>query len=194
MNPRSPDDAVVLPPSPLTQTVTGVGVIRPIDLPQLIDGYKRRHGIDVSSLFNGVSQLRLLYDAVTGLSFFDPLITGDAAFYAAICRRPGYYRADKVEFQIAARHIPPGSRVLEVGAGIGHFVGHLREADYLGLEFNTDAVATAAGLGRHVCTRDVHDIAREQRECFDVTCAFQVLEHVSDPSGMIAAMVALTRP
>jgi SAM-dependent methyltransferase len=174
--------------------VAGVAVIQAIDVPQLIDGYKRRHGIDVSSLFGGITQMRLLRDAVTGLSFFDPVVTGDPAFYAALSRRPGYYRANKAEFLIAAPHVPRGARVLEVGAGMGHFTSHLCEADYTGLEFNPDAIAAAQALGRRIWTRDVRDIMREQPECFDVTCAFQVLEHVPDPRGMIEALAALTRP
>jgi SAM-dependent methyltransferase len=194
MNFYLPDPAADLPRSPLTGIKAGVSVIRSIDVRQLIEGYKRRHGVDVSLLFADITQLRLLHDSISGLSFFDPLITGDSAFYAAIARRPGYYRADKAEFRIAARHIEPGAHVLEVGAGIGHFTTHLRDADYLGLEFSSDAVVAAEALGRDVRTRDVRDLVPEQGECFDVTCAFQVLEHVPDPLGMIEAMVALTRP
>jgi SAM-dependent methyltransferase len=194
MNLLSPGQAAGLPPSPLTGMVTGVSVTQTIDVPQLIDGYKRRHGINVSSMFAGLTQLRLLHDAATGLSFFDPIVTGDSAFYAALSQRPGYYRADKAEFLIAAPHVPRGARVLEVGAGMGHFASHLCQPDYTGLEFNTDAIAPAQTLGRRIISLDVHDVMREQPECFDVTCAFQVLEHVPDPRAMIEALVTLTRP
>lgn len=169
-------------------------MVQSIDVVQLIEGYKRRHGIDVSSLFEGISQMLLLRDSATGLSFFDPVVSGDSAFYAAIARRPGYHREDKAEFRIAAHHVPRGARVLEVGAGVGHFAAHLSDVDYLGLEFNSDAVSAAASLGHRICMRDVRDIMREEPEGFDVTCAFQVLEHVPDPRGMVEAMVALTRP
>lgn len=183
-----------MPASPLTGTSDGVVAVRSIDVPHLIDGYRRRHGIDVSALFAAIHRVHLMRDEVTGLSFFDPPVAGDAAFYAAIARRHGYHRPDKAEFRIAADYIPSGARVLEVGAGIGHFVGHLRDVDYLGLEFNADAVAAAAVLNIRVIQRDVCDIMRERPESFDVTCAFQVLEHVSAPRAMIEAMIALTRP
>jgi SAM-dependent methyltransferase len=192
--PLSPDPAAGLPPSPLTGTAAGVGVSQTINLPQLIDGYKQRHGIDVAPLFAGITELRLLHDAATGLSFFDPVVIGDSAFYAALSKRPGYYRADKAEFLIAAPHVPQSTRVLEVGAGIGHFTTHLRDVDYTGLEFNPDAIAAAETLGRRILAVEIREVMREQPECFDVTCAFQVLEHVPDPRGMIEAMVTLTRP
>ena len=186
--------AAALPPSPLTGTNAGVSVIRDIDISQLIDGYQRRHGIDVSALFSGQPHLRLLHDAATGLSFFDPVVCGDAEFYRSIAQRPGYHRADKAEFRIAAQHIRPGARVLEVGAGIGHFATHLQDADYLGLELNVQAAGQAESLGRPVRACDLHDLLLEDPQKFDVTCAFQVLEHVPDPRGMIQAMAALTRP
>lgn len=186
--------SVAMPVSPLTGTETGVVRTRSIEVPQLVDGYRRRHGVDVSSLFAGVARLDLMYDRETGLSFFDPPVAGDAAFYGTMARKTGYHRQDKAEFRLAAAHVPDGAWVLEVGAGIGHFAGYLRNVDYLGLEFNEDAVAAASALGIRVLHRDVRDIAREQPEGFDVTCAFQVLEHVSDPFGMIEAMVAATRP
>jgi SAM-dependent methyltransferase len=189
-----PDPAAILPPSPLTGTSAGVRVVRSFETTQVIDGYRRRHGIDVSGLFAGTATLRLLHDEATGLCFFDPPVTGDAAFYAAMARRPGYHRADKAEFRIAAPYITRGARVLEVGAGMGHFTTHLQDAAYLGLEFNSEAVSAAASRGIPVIRRDVCEIMREQPESFDVTCAFQVLEHVADPRAMIGAMVALTRP
>lgn len=188
------EQTAMLPPSPLTGKSAGVSVLRSFDVSQVIEGYRRRHGIDVAGLFAGTSRLRLLHDQVTGLSFFDPPITGDTAFYAAMARRPGYHRADKAEFRIAAGYVPSGARVVEVGAGIGHFTTHLRNVDYLGLEFNPDAVAQATALGIPVIAQNVFEITKEQPEGFDCTCAFQVLEHVADPLAMIGAMVTLTRP
>src|SRR5581483_4571567 len=61
-------------------------------------------------------------------------------------------------------------------------------------EFNAAAVKTANALGRSVSQRDIFEILLEQPKEFDVTCAFQVVEHVSDPLGLIGAMIALTRP
>jgi SAM-dependent methyltransferase len=194
MDINTPEPAAVTPASPLTGTSGGVNAVQFYDVAQLIDGYKRRHGIDVAGLFVGMTQLGLWHDQMTGLSFFDPPVVGDAGFYSAIARRAGYHRADKAEFRIAAGYVPAGSRVLEVGAGIGHFTTHLRNADYLGLEFNPDAIARAKTLGIAIVERDVFDIAREQPESFDCTCAFQVLEHVTNPVEMIEAMVTLTRP
>src|SRR4029077_9183511 len=131
-------------------TSIGVEIVRDISVSQLIEGYQLRLGVDVSSLFSGITRLQLMYDARTGMSFFNPLVTGDAAFYAAMSHRPGYHRANKAEFRIAAPHVPAGARVLEVGAGVGHFATHLQDVEYTGLEFNADAVAEAVSQGRHV--------------------------------------------
>jgi SAM-dependent methyltransferase len=194
MNYNSSKNTSHLLSSPLTGTSIGVEVVRDVSVIQLIEGYRLRLGVDISSLFSGITKLQLMHDTHTGMSFFSPLVTGDAAFYATMSRRPGYHRPNKAEFRIAAPYIPAGVRVLEVGAGVGHFTMHLKDVDYTGLEFNADAVAEAVSHRRNVCSRDVRDLVLEQFESFDVTCAFQVLEHVADPLGMIGAMVSLTRP
>jgi SAM-dependent methyltransferase len=183
-----------LPPSPLTGLREDVELVRVVDTAQLIEGYKLRRDVDVAGLFAGVPRLRLLHDRRTGLSFFDPPVTGDAAFYAALCRTQNYHRPDRAEFRIAAASIPPRSSVLEVGAGTGLFAAHLKDPDYLGLEFNPEAAKTARDRGVQVVERDLRELAAERPASFDVTCAFQVLEHVADPLSMIEAMVALTRP
>jgi len=183
-----------LPPSPLTGLREDVELVQVVDSARLIEGYRRRRGVDVTGLFAGVPRLRLLHDRRTGLSFFDPPVTVDAAFYAELCRGPGYHRPDRAEFGIAARSIPPRSRVLEVGAGTGLFAAHLDDADYLGLEFNAEAAESARARGVQVVHRDLPELAAERPASFDVTCAFQVLEHVADPLAMIESMIALTRP
>jgi SAM-dependent methyltransferase len=167
---------------------------RTLDVATLIGGYRTRYGIDIAPLFEGISQLDLLHDDETGLSFFHPPVAGDAAFYAAMAQHPAYHRQDKAEFHIAARHVPHDAAVLEIGAGIGHFATHIPGRDYLGLEFNGDAVEAAAAIGRRVIACDAASLATSHPGHFGVTCAFQVLEHVSDPLTMIAAMVMLTRP
>jgi SAM-dependent methyltransferase len=188
-----PNHTATLPPSPLTGTNAGVVVARFVDLSQLTEGYRHRLGLDISGLVAGVSSLRLLYDQATGLSFFDPPVTGDAAFYSALARHPAYHLADKAEFRIAAPHVPPGSRVLEVGAGVGRFTNHLQNVDYFGIEINPEAIAAGEALGIRIVNRSIYDMVSERSGYFDVTCAFQVLEHVADPRRMIEAMVALTR-
>ena len=54
-------------PSPLPGRAEHVVPVTEIDLAQLIDGYRVRHGMDVAPLFAGVDRLHLLRDSETGL-------------------------------------------------------------------------------------------------------------------------------
>jgi SAM-dependent methyltransferase len=192
LNARSDQSAT--PPSPLTGHSAGVTLIRTLDTASLIRGYRNRHAVDIAPLFDGIATIGMFHDNESGLSFFDPPIAGDAGFYASMAQRAGYHRPDKAEFRIASRFVPPAASVLEVGAGIGHFADHIPGHSYLGLEFNTDAVAAAEAIGRRVIACDARALALTMPGHFDVSCAFQVLEHVTDPRSLIEAMVALTRP
>ncbi|WP_419730616.1 class I SAM-dependent methyltransferase [Lichenicola sp.] len=179
--------------SPLTGSTDTV-LVHELDVAQIVLGYRLRLGVDVSRLFAGVSTLRLLHEPATGLSFFDPPILGDGAFYDELARHPGYYPGERQEFALAAAHVPPGARVCEIGAGACSFPAHIPHADYVGLEFSKAAIEQARTRGITLLPEDVVDFARVRGEAFDVTCAFQVLEHVREPLAFIEAMAALTRP
>ncbi|HEY1933887.1 MAG TPA: methyltransferase domain-containing protein [Acetobacteraceae bacterium] len=181
-------------PSPLTGRPEYVGLVAEIDIAQLAGGYRSRLGIDVTRLFAGVDRLCLLRDAETGLSFFSPPVVGDVAFYDALALRHDYYRADKAEYRIARDYVRPGARICEVGAGFGLFRDHVPGADFLGLEFNDAALAHAAARNIPMLRRDVHEFADANPAAFDVTCAFQVLEHVVEPLEFVASLVRLTKP
>lgn len=80
----------------------------------MIDGYRRRLGVDVTRLFTrddgtfAFDKIQLPRDGETGLAFFHPMVFGDAAFYEALSRAPHYYPTDKQEFQIGRAEIAPG--------------------------------------------------------------------------------------
>lgn len=180
--------------SPLSGHAGHVTRIRDIALDQLKAGYADRFGIDISPLLAGIESMSLYRDNETGLSFFHPMPFGDEAFYEALAQKVrGYYPTDKSEFGISKAYVPAGAAVLEIGAGFGHFRTHLGDAQYTGLEFNQTAIDSAATRGITLLRKDVKDLAVEAPDSFDVTCAFQVAEHVADPLDFIAAMVALTR-
>jgi len=185
--------------SPLTGTAEHLSLVTEFPLEQLIDGYRRRLGVDVSRLFTkddgtfAFDKIQLLRDGETGLAFFHPMVFGDAAFYEALSRAPQYYPTDKQEFQVGRGEIAPGQSVCEVGAGRGHFRAHVPEARYVGLEFNSDAIAYGMARGIDLRHEDVVALADREPGSFDVTCSFQVIEHVEDPLGFARAMATLTR-
>ena len=89
----------------------------------------------------------------------------------------------------------PGTRVLDVGCGVGQVVRRLKEAGFeaCGVEVSEPNLAKArqAGLdcqfydGRHLPFPDAH---------FASVGALNVLEHVEEPEAFIAELVRVTAP
>jgi len=91
----------------------------------------------------------------------------------------------------------PGRDILEVGCGTGEFLRHAHDAGHrvTGIDLSGEAV-------RYV--REHHpgiDVRCQSLETagllpasFDVIAAFHVLEHVSDPIGLLSQMKRLLRP
>ena len=136
-----------------------------------------------------------LWRAPCGVMFFHPPVAGDTAFYESYYRSLGVLDRlaldpeSRPEFVEAARHVRPGDRVLDVGAGHG------------GLDRLLPEGATWRGVDPHLAD-DAVGVSRETIEAhaaahpgaYDVVCAFQVLEHVEDPRAFAEAMTACLRP
>lgn len=137
--------------------------------------YLRRLNVSIEL---GLERIDYLLCTACDLRFFWPPIAGGADFYRQLQAIPWYYREEKAEYDIAARHIRPEDLVLEVGAGKGAFSRHARCASYLGLETSPDAIEIAAREGVHLLQEDLQTHAQRHAGAYDVVCAFQVLEHV----------------
>jgi SAM-dependent methyltransferase len=96
------------------------------------------------------------------------------------------------------RYFPAARRVLEVGCGTGHVLRAIAEARpelvLTGSEVSAECVKLAA---RAVPTAtmvqaDTRDLSYDRE--FDVVGAFDVLEHIRDDAGALAAMVRAVRP
>ena len=160
----------------------------------LIDMWRIEFGADVRASLAGYDRLGL-WESPTGLYFFDPPCEGDNTFYTQFYDRLKRLRlfttkTVREEFLMAAKHIPPGGRVLDVGSGHGNFRQCVPDADYTGLDphFGDEGAVTGPGtetLGQHLVTH---------AGSYDAVCCFQVLEHVRDPRGLFADIVEAAKP
>jgi len=182
--------------SPLTgETNTErLKVLIPADI---AEHWRTSMGIDVGATFAALPAIEYWRCKTTGLAWYSPSeAAGGGGLYAQLERFDWYYMADKWEFRAALRAILPGSRVLEVGVGFGHF---LRTAaahglDVSGVELNPSASNRARAMGFEVFEADLAALSGRTSVLFDAVCAFQVLEHVPDPRGLLEGMLKILRP
>lgn len=96
----------------------------------------------------------------------------------------------RLRLTVVRRWSPPPARLFEVGAAGGYFLDEARLAGYepSGLE----PAVTMARHAREVVHADVQTAFVEDVElrprCFDVVCAWHVLEHIPNPIGTLAAL------
>jgi SAM-dependent methyltransferase len=105
-----------------------------------------------------------------------------------------------LRWEVVSRLLPPGRLdVLEMGCGQGGFGARLAQRyHYLGVE--PDAVSctvararvAAAGGGGEVRQGDESVVAAD--ELFDLVVAFEVIEHIEDDAGALAAWTSHLRP
>ncbi|MCB1233947.1 MAG: class I SAM-dependent methyltransferase [Verrucomicrobiae bacterium] len=91
-------------------------------------------------------------------------------------------------------HLPPFGRWLDVGAANGVFVREARaeEIEAEGIELSAVAVERARDAELPVRCAALEDL--DSSEKYDCITAFDVLEHVLDPTGFVESVVAHLRP
>lgn len=101
-------------------------------------------------------------------------------------------------------HLRPGLDLLDVGCGPGtltvDLAARVAPGRVVGVDVAPEVVADAAGRARQAGAAGVEFAAGDFRDLdlpaagFDVVHAHQVLQHLRDPVGALAAMAGLTRP
>jgi SAM-dependent methyltransferase len=98
-----------------------------------------------------------------------------------------------LRWETVIRHLPaqPGS-LLEIGCGQGGFAARLaRRFRYVGIDLDGTSISVARrrleahGVTGELRVGDLSELAPSER--FDVVCAFEVLEHLQDDAGALAA-------
>ena len=158
-------------------------------LSKLAEAYRRQLQIDVYFPPN-LEKVTLWRCENCDLRYYDPMTTGDEFFYENLQRFEWYYLDDKDEYAVAAIYLATQDNVLEIGSGRGSFAKKVPKAKYLGLEFSSNAIRMGAeqGIALVAETIQAHSVIHAGQ--YDVVCAFQVLEHVSDVRGFIEASVS----
>ena len=101
-------------------------------------------------------------------------------------------------------HLRPGLDLLDVGCGPGtltvDLAGRVAPGRAVGVDTSPEVVAAAADHAREAGATGVEFVAGDFRDVglpaagFDIVHAHQVLHHLRDPVGGLAAMAGLTRP
>ena len=162
----------------------------------IIEKYRTYLRVDVSEDLAGVDEVLLCRGRESNLRFFwPPTLAGTGRFYAKLMANPHYYLGDKWEYGVAIDALPPRQRVLEVGCGTGDFLTKLRGAGHegIGLEINDEAIRLGAESGHDIRRGTIEEFAAGCDTPFDVVCAFQVLEHVTEPLSFLSGCLACLR-
>ncbi len=185
----------------INSPVTGndnTSLIQKIPTANIIELYQVGLQMDVTRYFTGLESIQLRRCEDAGYRFYYPFtIFGDNDFYQDLQGLDGYYSEEKWEYEIASKLIEKQLSVLEIGSGGGQFLQKLsnKKCERLcGLELNSAAVARAISKGLNVIDSTIEEFSKENPGSFDVVCALQVLEHISDIHSFLTASLRILKP
>jgi 2-polyprenyl-3-methyl-5-hydroxy-6-metoxy-1,4-benzoquinol methylase len=168
-------------------------LVKTYPVKELINNYQKQLKIDISNYLKGFDFIELYECNNTKYQFYLPTgIEGDGNFYEKLQNFEWYYMPWKWEHDFIKKTLKPSDRILEVGSGGLGFVKHLSNEgfDISGLELNKKSVLKAKEQGLNVISETVQEFSFKNSESFDMTCSFQVLEHIADVNSFIQAKVS----
>jgi len=163
----------------------------------IIDAYKNdplfsengEDGVDVTDdLMNIGVDINLYECNECNLRFFEPLLTGTSNFYKKLQKYHWYYKEggdDKSEFSyIQNTYLKDQSSVLEIGCGDGYFKNYVK-GQYVGIDPYSQ---------KSFVIKDTVESYLQRNIQHDIVCAFQTIEHVSDPKSFVQSAVNCISP
>lgn len=176
---------------------TDVKVHHTFSKQDIIDAYKYdplfsengEDGIDVTDDLDNINlAINLHRCECCDLGFFDPLFTGTSNFYKKLQKYHWYYKEggdDKSEFSfIYQNYLSDTASVLELGCGDGYFKNYVK-GNYIGVDPFSQ---------KSFVIKDTIESYAEKNIQHDIVCAFQTIEHVSDPKSFLNCAVKCTKP
>ncbi|MBJ2126431.1 bifunctional 2-polyprenyl-6-hydroxyphenol methylase/3-demethylubiquinol 3-O-methyltransferase UbiG [Flavobacterium sp. IB48] len=153
--------------------------------------YENSLNIDISKGLESDADIKFYHCENCSLDFFEPKFAGNAFFYEELqLKRKVYYSPDRKEFESASEFIKENESVLEIGSGSGFFAQKIKNNNYVGLEFNDEAIKKAREKGIELIKQNIEDYAKSTTKKFDVVCSFHVLEHVKNPREFLEACMS----
>lgn len=190
-----------LPKSPITNN-SKVRIVDEFLTKDIIELYQLQENINVAKYFEHGDTVHLLECMDTGYRFYYPFETiGDEDFYRKLQaeqeRRGLEYDQDRVDdHRIALEQIQADDEVLEIGCNTGKFLKTVakKTQNTLGLEFNLLAAERARQNGFNVIGESIEIHSERNIARYDIVCAFQVLEHITNISSFLNASLKALKP
>jgi 2-polyprenyl-3-methyl-5-hydroxy-6-metoxy-1,4-benzoquinol methylase len=171
-------------------------LVRVLDPAAIAHRWMSEYAIEVDNSLLNLREVNHWRCELSGFEWYDPPeAAGGARLYEQLAKYPWYYMPDKWEFAASLKYLARGSNVLEVGSGSGTFLQVARSSgiQIAGVELNPSAAQHSRDMGFRVTEDDIRSLAVHESQRYDAVCAFQVLEHVTDPVSFLADMLRLVR-
>ena len=177
---------------PLSKS-TRLTVLEKIQTSDLVRMYNKWLDGDISQEFGTIDEIGFYHCADCDLKFFSPAIGGSERFYERLQKFDWYYKDSKTEYDYARQFVKSSDLLLEIGCGKGAFAQQISTKTYVGLELSQKAIEAARENGVDANRETIQDHARNHSAKYDVVCAFQVLEHITDTCSFIDASLTCLR-